>query len=75
MHYADVFAPENQYDLVFPTNTGRWQSVSNWRKLAFTAACLEAGLIETVEIAGKTYERPKYSPYDLRHFYASKRYR
>ncbi len=71
MHYADVLAPENKYDLVFPTSTGRWQSVSNWRKLAFTAACLEAGLIETVEIAGKTCERPKYSPYDLRHFYAS----
>lgn len=71
MHYADVHAPENSHDLVFPTQTGRWQSVANWRKLAFASACFEAGLVEQVEIDGKTHERQKYSPYDLRHFYAS----
>lgn len=71
LHYADAHAPNNKYELVFPTQTGRWQSAANWRKLAFTAACLEAGLIEQVEVNGKVQERPKYSPYDLRHFYAS----
>ena len=71
IHYADNYAPLNKYDLVFPTKTGRWQSVSNWRRMAFAAACEKAGLMEEVEVDGKKHERPKYSPYDLRHFYAS----
>lgn len=71
MHYADKIAPNNDFDLVFPTATGRWQSIINWRKLGFAAACFEAGLIETEEVDGRTIERPKYAPYDLRHFYAS----
>ena len=71
MHYADNVAPENDYDLVFPTATGRWQSIINWRKLGFAAACFEAGLIEIEDIDGRLVERPKYAPYDLRHFYAS----
>ena len=36
-----------------------------------SAVCYEAGPIEQVEQDGKIIERPKYSPYDLRHFYAS----
>jgi len=71
MHYADHHAPANRHNLVFPTSSGNWQSVSNWRKLGFSAVCYEAGLIEQVEQDGKIIERPKYSPYDLRHFYAS----
>jgi len=70
-HYADNHAPSNEYDLVFPTSSQRWQTPPNWRKLGFSAACTEAGLLEEVEIDGKKYERPKFSPYDLRHFYAS----
>jgi integrase len=45
--------------------------VSNWRKLGFDAACWEAGLVEKVERDGKIIESRKFSPYDLRHFYAS----
>lgn len=71
MHYADNFATPNKYDLVFPTSTAKWQSVSNWRKRGFAVACFEAGLIETVEVDGKTREVPRFAPYDLRHFYAS----
>ena len=71
LHYADNHAVPNEHDLVFPTATGRWQSIINWRKLGFAAACFEAGLTEMVEHKGKTIERPKFSPYDLRHFYAS----
>lgn len=71
IHYADVHAPDNSHDLVFPTQTGRWQTAANWRKLAFTSVCFEAGLVEDVEVDGKIYQRQKYSPYDLRHFYAS----
>lgn len=71
LHYADNHAPTNKHELVFPTSTGRWQSASNWRKLGFSSACWEAGLIEQIEQDGKIVERPRFSPYDLRHFYAS----
>jgi hypothetical protein len=43
----------------------------NWRKRGLYTACEEAGLMQTVEEGGKTVLKPKYSPYDLRHFYAS----
>lgn len=70
-HYAEKLSPTNEYDLVFPTSTGRWQTAHNWRKLGFASACVDAGLIKEVERGGKKVEVPKYSPYDLRHFYAS----
>lgn len=71
-HYADELAPASDYDLVFPTVNGRWQSSNNWRRRGFQAACHEAGLLERVEDKeGNVSEVPKYKPYDLRHFYAS----
>jgi integrase len=33
--------------------------------------CEEAGLMVAEKQGGKVVERPKYRPYDLRHFYAS----
>ena len=71
LHYAEKLAVPNKYDLVFPTTTGRWQCINNWRNRAFSAACFEAGLVEAVERDGGMVEKPKYAPYDLRHFYAS----
>lgn len=70
-HYRDNKSTPNKHDLVFPTATGHWQSTDNWRKRGFYAACMEAGLVEQVEVDGKLVEKPKYKPYDLRHFYAS----
>lgn len=70
-YYVEHIATPNNHDLVFPTATGRWQTVNNWRKLGFAAVCKESGLVKEVEIKGKTVLKPKYSPYDLRHFYAS----
>lgn len=70
-HYSDHHAEPNRYDLIFPTSTGRWQMPDNWRKRGFAAACLEAGLVVKEEIDGEMVEKPKYVPYDLRHFYAS----
>ena len=61
----------NKHDLLFPTSTGRWQSTDNWRNRGFYAACCEAGLVKTVEEDGEAVEKPKYKPYDLRHFFAS----
>lgn len=66
-----VPAAMNKYRLVFPTSTGRWQSPDNWRKRGFAAACEEAGLGEDIEVKGTTVFKPRYTPYSLRHFYAS----
>ena len=70
-HYADHHATENDYDLIFPTSTGRWQTPENWRNRGFAAACFEAGLMIKRKVNGEMVEKPKYVPYDLRHFYAS----
>ena len=70
-HYAENTAVRNDFDLVFPTSNGKWQSSNNWRRRGFVTACMKAGLIEKSEIDGETVEVPKYKPYDLRHFYAS----
>ena len=70
-HYADHYMEPNPHDLIFPTSSGRWQMPDNWRNRGFAAACMEAGLVMTEEVDGKKVEKPKYVPYDLRHFYAS----
>jgi integrase len=70
-HYADRHAVQNDHALIFPTGSGKWQSTDNWRKRGFYAACVEAGLVKKVEEDGEVVEKPKYKPYDLRHFYAS----
>lgn len=70
-HYADKVAAKNDFDLIFPTSNGNWQSSNNWRRRGFQTACFKAGLVREEEANGKTKEVPKYKPYDLRHFYAS----
>jgi integrase len=70
-HFADNHAAASNYDLIFPTASGECQNTDNWRKRGFYAACFEAGLIDVVHEGGCRIEKPKYKPYDLRHFYAS----
>ena len=70
-YFANECAVENKHSLVFPTASGHWQSIDNWRKRGFNVACERAGLMETVEEEGEMVTRTKYSPYDLRHFFAS----
>lgn len=70
-HYLKHKAIKNPHHLAFPTSSGHWQSPDNWRARGFYYVCEQSGLMETVEEDGHTVERPKYSPYDLRHFYAS----
>ena len=43
----------------------------NWRRRGFNRVCEEAGLLIKEKEDGKLVEKPKYKPYDLRHFYAS----
>lgn len=71
LHYADHLAHPSEYDLVFPTASGKWQCINNWRNRAFSTVCFEAGLVTEVDENGKSVTKPKYTPYDLRHFYAS----
>jgi integrase len=70
-HYAKNHAIPNQHDLIFPTENGQWIEHKNWLRRGFYVACIEAGLVEEAEEAGETVVRPRYRPYDLRHFYAS----
>lgn len=70
-HYVEHHAVPNKYDLVFPTENGQWLDPKNWLRRGFYVACEEAGLMEEVEEDGEIVVRPKYRPYDLRHFYAS----
>lgn len=70
-HYAEKHASDNSYDLVFPASNGKWLCRRNWQRRGFNVACLEAKLVETVQENGEAVERPKYRPYDLRHFFAS----
>jgi integrase len=70
-HYASSHAADNRYDLIFPSENGRWQSRRNWQRRGFNTACEEAGLVETVTVDGEEVEQAKYRPYDLRHFFAS----
>jgi len=70
-HYADHHAVDNKYDLVFPAQTGKWLSHKNWLRRGFYVACFKANLVEEVEEEGEIVTRPKFRPYDLRHFYAS----
>jgi integrase len=70
-HYAEKHSAPNEYDLVFPTTNGKWQCPRNWRRRGFNEVCMKAGLVETIKTGSRTIVRPKYRPYDLRHFYAS----
>ena len=70
-HYGDTHEIETKHDLVFPAANGQWLCRRNWQRRGFNVACEKAGLMETIEEGGETVTRPKYRPYDLRHFFAS----
>lgn len=56
--------PHSDYDLVFPTDSGRPQLLHNFSQGAWVPLMREAGLIDG--------DNPQYTPYALRHYYASK---
>lgn len=70
-HYNERHAPKSKYDLLFPADNGSWVDPKNWTRRGFYVACEKADLLEECEEDGETVYRPKYSPYDLRHFFAS----
>lgn len=71
VHYRDHLSIPNDHDLVFPTSSGQWQSLDNWRKRCFIAALEEAGLMDTKTVDCEEVTSPRYSPYALRHYFAS----
>jgi integrase len=66
------FCPESKFDLVFPTDSGRPIALNNFRAGAWLPLMEEAGLMITERINGERVRLAKYSPYALRHYYASK---
>lgn len=70
-YYRDHLAMENKFDLIFPTSGGRWQSLDNWRKRGFGEACEQAGLMDIETVDGEEIRTPRYTPYALRHYFAS----
>ncbi|MGB3539108.1 MAG: site-specific integrase [Mesorhizobium sp.] len=71
--------PKSEAGLVFPTDTGKPIALNNFVAGAWNPLLREAGLFvadmhegKPVMRDGKPVERPKYSPYCLRHYTASK---
>ncbi|RVI34221.1 tyrosine-type recombinase/integrase [Sinorhizobium meliloti] len=64
--------PKSDDDLVFPTDSGKPIALSNFVASAWAPLMREAGLVISDETKGVSILRPKYSPYCLRHYQASK---
>lgn len=64
--------PVTEADLVFPTGNGKPILLDNFRISAWMPLMREAGLTLARNQGGKTVEHSLYSPYALRHYYASK---
>lgn len=64
--------PKSEQNLVFPTSSGAPMALVNFRAGAWDPLMREAGLTRSVIRDGEKVEVPKYTPYALRHYFASK---
>lgn len=64
--------PPSKDDLVFPTDSGKPIILGNFRAGAWIPLLKETGLIISDHSSGREVLRPKYTPYALRHYFASK---
>lgn len=64
--------PASDDDLVFPTASGLPMALVNFRAGAWDPLMKEAGLTDRVQRKGKWVDVPRYTPYALRHYFASK---
>jgi integrase len=62
---------ENPTRLVFPGDGGSHQRYNNYLRRGWHVLMERAGLMEDVEEDGETVSQPMYTPYALRHFFAS----
>ncbi|MET0049764.1 MAG: tyrosine-type recombinase/integrase [Candidatus Thiodiazotropha sp.] len=70
-HYMKSRDNKNEHGLVFPTKSGGFQRYNNWRRKGWSPAIEKAGLLKEVVDNGETIVKAKYTPYSLRHFFAS----
>lgn len=61
--------PKSDFNLVFPTSSGKAIAANNFRLKAWLPALREAGLTIMSE---NSAEKTKYTPHAMRHYYASK---
>jgi integrase len=66
--------PASKFNLVFPTDTGKPINLGNFRAGAWIPLMKEVGLTETRKHRGQEIISPKYTPYALRHYFASGNY-
>lgn len=64
--------PGSDLGLVFPTESGKPINLANFRTGAWIPLMKEVGLTEVEKADGREILRPKYTPYALRHYFASK---
>lgn len=64
--------PKSPEDLVFPTEQGRPVLLANFRAGAWIPLMREAALVKIGNVKGEQKVLPKYTPYALRHYFASK---
>jgi integrase len=64
--------PKSEADLVFPTDSGKPILLFNFAVGAWTPLMREAGLVVSENVGGQVVLKPKYTPYCLRHYQASK---
>lgn len=64
--------PASKLELIFPTETGKPINLGNFHAGAWMPLMREVELTKTVKVKGREFERPTYTPYALRHYFASK---
>lgn len=64
--------PKSDANLVFPTDTGKPILLFNFAVGAWTPLMREAGLVVPEKSGDNIVLKPKYTPYSLRHYQASK---
>lgn len=72
LHEWKKSCPRSDLGLVFPTEAGKPILLNNFRAGAWIPLLREAGLVDTHTVDGKRIEVPRYTPYALRHYFASK---
>lgn len=70
-HYVTQHNGDDLDGLVYPAENGGHQRYNNFLRRGWHTLMAEAGLVEEKEVDGKTQEENKYTPYSMRHFYAS----
>jgi len=71
-HCYESYQGINSDNFVFPAKEGGYQSYNNYLRRGWHKLMDHADMMEEVEEDGRSKVVAKYTPYSLRHFYASK---